>query len=117
MTIPTYRKPVADEAVHPGEDSTLDRTWGGGKCLYNNATADELIKTGAGVLYGYIVTVATAANVIELRDAVAAGAGTVLISIPASTAVGIYALPAGVSFSTGLYADFTGTGTINVLYV
>ena len=86
---------------------------------YEQATADELIKTGAGVFYGVVVTAALSAATVEIRDATSAGSGTVMVTIPASSAIGtkIDFGGMGVRFSTGLYADFGGTGTITVLYV
>ena len=86
---------------------------------YEQATADELIKTGAGVFYGVIVTTALSAAVVEIRDATSAGGGTVIATLPASSAIGtkIDFGGMGVRFNTGLYAAFAGTGTITVLYV
>lgn len=87
-------------------------------CKYTNATADALIKTGKGVVYGIVVTGALSAATVDIRDAVAAGAGTVLFTIAASATVGTTILfPVGIQFNTGLYADFGGTGTINVLWL
>ena len=83
---------------------------------YNNATASEAIKTGAGVAYGYIVTTVMSAAATTVYDNTAAS-GTVLFVIPASTAVGVYQFPVGVKFNTGLYASFAGTGTVNFLYI
>jgi hypothetical protein len=71
-----------------GEDQTLDRQFGGARASYNEATGDELIKTGAGVFYGITVTVALSAATVVIRDATSAGTGTVLCVIPASSAAG-----------------------------
>jgi len=65
---------------------------------------------------GVLVTVVTAAGVIEIRDSTAAGAGTVVLSIPAGTTVGTYWDFQGALLNTGLYADFTGTGTLILLW-
>lgn len=120
---------MADTAVSRGDGSTglaalLDAGTAGYVDIppavkYEQATADELIKTGAGVFYGVIVTAALSAAVVEIRDATSAGSGTVLVTIPASSAIGtkIDFGGMGVRFSTGLFADFAGTGTITVLYV
>ena len=85
---------------------------------YEESTADELVKTGAGVFYGITVTAALSAATVVVRDAVAAGAGTVIAVVPASSAAG-YMLNfggVGVRFSTGLYVDFGGTGTVITAY-
>lgn len=99
-----------------GENQQFDRLFGGPLAQYNNATTSELLKTGAGVAYGYIVTTAMSAAATTVYDNTAAS-GTVLFVIPASTAVGVYQFPVGVQFNTGLYASFAGTGTVNFLYV
>lgn len=81
-----------------------------------SVTADTQIKAGTSYFGGVIVTAATAAGVIEIRDAAAAGAGTVLLSIPAATAAGtMYLFPIPIRCDAGVFADFTGTGTIVVL--
>lgn len=87
------------------------------ECNYASVTADTDISSSApGLLLGVLVTAATATNVIEIRDANAAGAGTVVLSIPASTAIGTFYDLKGAKLNTGIYADFTGTGTIVVLW-
>lgn len=109
---------VADQAIHPGDDTALDRSWGGGKCLSTTVlTADALVKNGGGVLCGYVVHVATAGGVIEIRDSTTAGDGTVRITIPAATAVGEHVFSQAITCSSGIYLDFTGTGSVSVLYV
>lgn len=82
----------------------------------NELTADTLVKTGPCVYYGYQVTVATAGGVIQVRDSVAAASGTVIGTIATGTAVGQYPTPAGIFCETGLYCDFTGTGTVVLLF-
>ena len=110
---------MANQAVEPGQDASLDRTWGGGKATRSAAlTADTAVKASAGVYYGYTVTTATATNIIEIRDATSAGTGVVIDVIPTGTAAGTTKnLATGITCTTGVYADFTGTGTIIVLYL
>lgn len=92
-------------------------TVGVDECNYASVTADADISTSSpGLLFGVLVTAATATDVIEIRDATAAGAGTVVLSIPASTAAGTFYDLKGAKLNTGIYADFTGTGTIVVLW-
>jgi hypothetical protein len=102
-----------------GALSQFNRLAGGGICNYTNCTADTLVKSGAGLVYGVIVTAALSAATIDIRDSTTAGGGTILFSIPASTAAGtiINFGGAGVTVNSGIFADFNGTGTINVLYV
>ena len=85
-------------------------------CRATSCAADRLIGGVGTTFHGCVVTVVTATNVIEIRDAAAAGEGTVLLSIPASTAVGtIYTMPAPIRCQTGLFVDHTGTGTVVVI--
>jgi uncharacterized protein YraI len=86
--------------------------------LAASVTADTLVKTGAGILYGIEVTTALSGATVVIRDSLTAGAGTVLCTIPASSAIGYqkHFFGVGVGFSAGLYADFGGTGTITLLY-
>jgi hypothetical protein len=108
---------VADVAVHPGEDAGFDRTFGGAMAAYSSKSADAQIGAGPCLYYGYTVTGATATGVIEIRDAVSAGTGTVIDTIAAATAAGTAkSYPYGIYCAAGLYIDFTGTGTVVVHY-
>jgi hypothetical protein len=85
---------------------------------YSSNTADGLIKTGPGTFYGCEVTAALSAAAVEIRDSLTAGGGTVIATIPASSAVGYQKEfgGRGIKFTTGLYIDFGGTGTVVTLY-
>ena len=101
-----------------GSLSQFNRLAAGSICNYANCTADTLVKSGAGIVYGIIVTTALSAATIDIRDATSAGTGTILFTIPASATVGtIIQFGTGIVVNSGIYADFNGTGTINVLYV
>jgi hypothetical protein len=109
-----------DVTDHPGEDATLDRTWGGGLCLYAVKTGDAQVKATPGVYCGYTVTVVTATGTIDIRDATAAGAGTIIDTIPIGTAAGsTKTLANAVTCATGIYIDYnsSATGTVRVDYV
>jgi hypothetical protein len=82
-------------------------------------TADALVKTGQGTYRGFTVTVVTAVGTIDIRDATAAGAGTIIDTIPAATAAGTRVeKQVGVVCETGIYVDYNGgaTGTVVLLY-
>ena len=81
-------------------------------------TADALVRTGAATYRGYMVLVATATATIDIRDATAAGGGSIIATIPAATAVGAYPLSVGIACDLGVFADYNGaaTGTIVVLF-
>lgn len=107
---------VADHAVHPGEDSTFDRTWGGRMPKSKSAlTASGAVgASGARKYHGYVVTTVLSAAAITIYDG-ASASGTVIDVIPASTAAGTYR-ECAIPCSTGIYANFGGTGTVLFLY-
>lgn len=72
---------------------------------------------GPCVYYGHLVTTALSAAAVNIRDAVAAGAGDIVDIIAASATAGTRnMLPVGVYCPTGVYADFGGTGTVTIFY-
>lgn len=80
------------------------------------AGTDTLIKTGTGYLHNIVCwgsDAAATAGTIDIRNAVAAGAGTVILSFPIAAAL---LLPQqvllDVPFTTGLYVDFTTTNDV-----
>ena len=84
---------------------------------YKSVTADNLVQPGFSKYHGYLLSAATATAVIEIRAASAAAGGTVIDAIPATTAQGTQRLlPHPIECSTGLFIDFTGTGTLVILY-
>ena len=109
---------VLDTANHPGEDTTFDRTFGGAMAKKVSLTADGQVGVaGPCLYYGYMVTTALSAAVVNVRDAVAAGAGDIVDIIAASAAAGTtHIYPFGVYMPTGCYADFAGTGTVTFFY-
>lgn len=110
---------VANMANEPGHDDTFDRTWGGPMAKAVSLTADGQVGVaGPCIYYGYVVTTGLSANVINVRDATAAGTGTILDIVAASSAAGITVkYPFGVYCATGCYADFVGgTGTVTFFY-
>lgn len=109
---------VANVAIEPGHDSTFDRTWGGGMAKATSLTADGQVGVaGPCIYYGYFVTTALSAAVINVRDATSAGSGTIIDIVAASAAAGVKnQLPIGVYCANGCYADFAGTGTVTFFY-
>lgn len=82
--------------------------------LYQNITADTLIKTGTGNVLAIIVASHTS-GAIKLWDNTAAST-TVLLNTY-TYATGSQVIPLyGVKFTTGLYADVTGTQDITIVY-
>ncbi len=106
---------VLDVAVHPGEDSALDRTWGGPKFSgnYISTATTTTVKSGAGVLHAITVT-ETAAGTITVYDNTA-GSGTIKAALKASIAEGTYVFD--ITFATGLTIVTAGASKITVSYL
>lgn len=106
---------VADQAVHPGEDATLDRTWGGwkGSGSYISSATTTVVKSGAGVLHCITVT-ELAAGTITIYDSTT-GSGTVIAVLKASIPEGTYVFDR--IFSTGLTIVTAAASKIHVSYV
>jgi hypothetical protein len=83
-----------------------------------SVAATTVICRGQCKYYGCIVTVATATAAVQIRDAVAAAAGTVIDSLAAASAIGtVHLLPHPIQCDTGLTFDLNGaTGTVVVLF-
>jgi len=82
---------------------------------YSNISASAAVKSAAGTLKGFIVN-SHSSGTLKLWDNTA-GSGTVIMntfSFP--TGSGVYMLPPGVSFYTGLYATIGGTADITLIY-
>lgn len=82
---------------------------------YSNITASAAVKSGAGTLYGFVVNSHTSGT-LKLWDNTAASGTVILNTFSFPTGSGIYDLPNGVSFVTGLYATIGGTADITLLY-
>ena len=91
---------------------------GGIRAIGTVCTGDTLVYTGPCIVYGARVNVVIGASAIDLRDALSAGAGTVMLTIPALLAIGSGTDFGGVGcrFNTGLFVDFASTGTVTVLW-
>lgn len=109
---------VRNVAVEEGQDPAFDRLWGGALAKKVSLAADGQVGVaGPCIYYGHIVTTALSAAVVNVRDAVVAGAGDIVDIIAASAAAGTKnLLPFGVYCPTGVYADFVGTGTVTFFY-
>lgn len=106
---------VADVAVHPGEDSTLDRTWGGwrGSGSYISSATTTTVKSGAGVLHAIVIG-ETAAGAITIYDNTAAS-GTTIGVLKASIVEGTYIFDR--AFATGLTIVTGAASKLHVSYI
>lgn len=108
------------ETLIAGEDLTNDVTKVEQRFTSSAVlVADGLVKTGAGMVHTVTISQADAAptaGTIQVRDATAAGAGTVIFAWELTTAVFIpFTITLDVTFATGLYIDFTTTADVNVV--
>jgi hypothetical protein len=106
---------VLNVAVEPGQDSTLDRTWGGwrGSGSYISSATTTTVKSGAGVLHAIVVG-ETAAGAITIYDNTAAS-GTTIAVLKASIVEGTYVFDR--TFSTGLTIVTAAASKIHVSYL
>lgn len=106
---------VADFAVHPGEDATLDRNWGGWKASgsYIATATTTVVKSGAGVLHTIVLT-ETAAGTITIYDNTAAS-GTVIGLLKASIVEGTYTFDC--AFTTGLTIVTAAASKLTATYI
>ncbi len=85
---------------------------------YKVVNASTVIARGYCKYYGFIVTTATATAAVQIRDSVAAAAGSVIDTTAAASAVGTTrTLNNPIECTTGLTFDLNGgTGTLVVMY-
>ncbi len=95
-----------------GEDITNDVEKVEQRFSYGTeSSADQLQKTGAGFLHAVVYS-CTVAGDITIRDATAAGGGTIIKTL--NLVVGTGSIIFDCSFATGLFVDFgTITATVN----
>jgi hypothetical protein len=82
---------------------------------YANITADTLVKTGFGIVAGFIVNSHTSGT-LKLYDNTSAAAPLIINTFTFPTGSGVYEFPEEVAFNTGLYADIGGTVDITIIY-
>lgn len=82
---------------------------------YTNISADTLIKTGTGELYGFIVNSHTSGT-LKLWDNTSAATTVLLNTITFAAGPNFVLLPVGVRFVTGLYADIGGTIDLTLIW-
>ena len=76
---------------------------------FKNGTADQLLQTGAGKVYGFTINSHTSGT-IRLIDGLTAGSGRVIVNtITLAAGPQVWTLPEPAAFSTGLYVYVGGT--------
>lgn len=99
-----------------GEDLTNDRLSTRRPLSYTNLSASALIKTGSGVVSGFIVNSHTSGT-LKLWDNTSAATTVLINTITFAAGSGIIVnLPGDIVFSTGLYATIGGTADITIFW-
>ena len=83
--------------------------------LYTNITADTLIKTGNGKVYGIVVNSHTSGT-IKLWDNTSAATTVICNTYTFPSGSQVITFPEPINFNTGLYADIGGTVDITVIW-
>lgn len=82
---------------------------------YRNITADTLIKTGSGTVYGVVVNSHTSGT-LKLWDNTSAASTVICNTYTFPAGSSVITFPTAVEFYTGLYADVGGTVDITIIY-
>lgn len=89
-----------------------------GPANYVEVTADALVKTGPGRIACVVLTPAAAKSSLILYDNTSA-TGNKIVTLQAAADGGsvVVAVPNGISFGTGVYADIGGSGATAYVYL
>ena len=82
---------------------------------YTNLSASALVKTGPGVVYGFVVNSHTLGT-LKLWDNTSAAGSVLLNTITFASGPNFVALPVGIQFGVGLYATIGGTADITIIW-
>lgn len=82
---------------------------------YTNLSASALIKTGAGVVSGFIINSHTSGT-LKLWDAETAHPPVLMNTYTFTAGSGVVNFPDDISFNTGLYATIGGTADITLVW-
>lgn len=85
------------------------------RASYTQITADTLIKTGAGRVFGVIVSSHTSGT-LKLWDNTSAATSPLTNTYTFPSGSSVLSFGSGVEFTTGLYADVGGTVDITILW-
>jgi len=101
--------------VTPGGDPDQNMQYTQPKLTYGTeVSTDGLMMSGPG-FFGSLLVNCTTAGTLVVRDAVAAGAGTIIKTL--SLTVGCYVLPFNHDVGTGIYLDYgTVVATLNTTH-
>lgn len=83
---------------------------------YQNLTASALIKTGSGVVAGFIVNSNTSGT-LKLWDAVSAAVPVIMNTYTFPAGSSVVRFPERITFTTGMYATIGGTADVTIVYI
>lgn len=107
--------PVNQVTLIAGEDLTNNRMLTRKPANYTNIAASTLIKTGAGIVSGFIVNSHTGGT-LKLWDNTSAATTVLLNTITFAAGPNFVDFGSDVIFSTGLYATIGGTADITIFW-
>ena len=82
---------------------------------YTNITADTLIKTGPGKVYGVVVNSHTSGT-LKLWDNTSAATTVITNTYTFTAGSQVVTFPDAIAFNTGLYADIGGTVDLTIIW-
>lgn len=98
-----------------GEDLTNDVIKVQTQATYLNGTTSQLVKTGAGQFFGFIINSHTSGT-MKFWDNTSAATTVLLNTITLASGPGNWILPLGLKFATGLYVTVGGTVDYTIAY-
>lgn len=107
---------IEDGYLTWGENSNLERMMTADICNYTNITADTLIKTGAGIVFGLTVNSHTT-GAIKFWDNTSAATTVLIDTYTFAAGSSVIVFPAAYQYTTGLYADVTGTVNLTIAWL
>lgn len=82
---------------------------------YSNITASGLIKTGSGMVKGFIINSHTSGT-LKLWDAVTATTPVLMNTYTFTAGSGVVSFPDSIAFTTGLFATIGGTADVTIVW-
>jgi len=84
---------------------------------YTNLTASAQIKSGAGIIYGFIVNSTDESGSLKLWDSLTEDDTVIMNTYKFPAGSSCVTLPTGgANFYTGLYATISGTADVTILW-
>lgn len=111
----TFSRKTTNATLQAGEDLTNNVTKIVQAASYQSINADTLMKTGAGVFYGFIVS-SHSSGTVKVWDNTSAATTVILDTITLAAGPQSWVFPVGIRFTTGLFIDIGGTIVLTPLW-